>query len=187
MNEETRDAGQPLLEKALPIPKSTKEAHSWKEMLRKYEFWLLLINMSAFITLVVGVVYSGQQIRNSITQTTRGQVIELDKQMIEHSNLRPYFYSGTEIKKDDDNYQQSEALAEMSLDVFDYVIEFAPVWEDPKEWEQWIIDSFAKSPLLCSYLEARQKWYDPKLMLLMKSGREKAAQLKAEAEMQGRQ
>jgi hypothetical protein len=188
MNDEKRDADQPLAEKAPQTPEQIKGARSQAEKLRKYERWLLIINTLAFLTLVLSVSYSSQQTRNSIKQTTRGQVIELDKQMIDNSKLRPYFYSGMEIKEDDsDDYKKSEAIAEMSLDVFDAVIEFAPVWEDPEEWDQWIIDSFAKSPLLCRYLEARQKWYDPKLMILMNRGREKAAQLKAKAETQGHQ
>jgi hypothetical protein len=186
MNEEKRDAGQPLPEEVSHIPEQINEPRSRAEKLRKYERWLLIVNTLAFLTLVLSVSYSSQQTRNSIKQTTRGQVIELDKQMIENSKLRAYFYSGMEIKEDDsDNYKKAEAIAEMSLDVFDAVIEFAPVWEDPKEWDQWIIDSFARSPLLCSYLEARQNWYDPKLMGLMNRGREKAAQLKAKVETQG--
>lgn len=47
---------------------------------------------------------------------------ELFKIFVEHQELRPYFYDGKNLEKNDDNFQKVMAIAELHADFFEYII-----------------------------------------------------------------
>jgi len=142
-----------------------------------YERWSLVVNVSGIIAIVAGLTYSarqitemGRQTENAVLHSTLNNITDLDKVMVDNAALRPYFNAGKDIRPDHPDYQKAEAIAEMTLDVFDIITRqrksFLQLWERTQTWDIWIKESFISSPLLRRYFEAKQQWYGPKLMRL---------------------
>jgi hypothetical protein len=142
-----------------------------------YERWSLVVNVSGILAIVAGLTYSGRQItemgrqtENAVLHSTLNNITDLDKVMVDNAGLRPYFNAGKDIRPDHPDYQKAEAIAEMTLDVFDIITRqrksFLQLWERTQTWDIWIKESFVSSPLLRRYFEAKQQWYGPKLMRL---------------------
>lgn len=126
-----------------------------------------------------------ESLRNSAFYADANYMFAADDIFIDHPELRPYFYSGKDIRKDDLTYDKVIAVAEFLLDFFGCIllkIQHYP--QDPQIWpcnwwEEYIIDSFANSPILCEYLESVKTWYIPELMEAKRKG-EKRRQQKAD-------
>src|SRR5688572_43181 len=109
-----------------------------KKTLSLYELISLVFSFLTFVALVVGLFslvvinrqtreiatqtkYSAASLQSSAYKAITDQVLEADKLFIEKPKLRPYFYSGAEIDKDNPDYAAVEAIAEYQLDYFDSV------------------------------------------------------------------
>jgi hypothetical protein len=91
--------------------------------------------------------------------------------------LRRYFYDADEQLPPQPQGNRVLAVAELILDYFDYVLlqqkrsaEFHPhnFWS-----EQYLIDSFSDSPILCEYLERKKSWFSDELTDVMRQGTER--------------
>jgi hypothetical protein len=129
-------------------------------------FTLILTTLSLF--------YVGRQTKmltnSSKAQTWQGLMQpgnEILKIFVEHPELRPYFYEGKVIKRDDEEYSQVMTVSEMFLDFIDsfhddYVYDLPGMdanGETRHFWEQYFKDLFASSPALRDFLSEKQKWY----------------------------
>jgi hypothetical protein len=154
-----------------------------KKTLSLYEMISLVISFLTLVALVVGLfslVVINQQTREIATQTKYSeaslrstaykaitdQVLEADRLFIERPKLRPYFYSGREISRDNPDYDEVEALAEFQLDYFDSVRHQLSVREavfgdiNLESWDRYFDDSFTNSPILCKRLDETAAWYE---------------------------
>lgn len=154
-----------------------------EKALSLYELISLVLSFFTFAALVVGLlslIFIYRQTREIATQTTYSaaslqitaykaigdQVLEADKLFIEHPKLRPYFYSGKEIGKDNPDYDVVEALAEFQLDYIDSVqhqLKYRKkVFQDIdlSTWQEYFNDSFTNSPILCKRLNETAAWYN---------------------------
>jgi hypothetical protein len=155
-----------------------------KKALTLYDLISLAISLLTLVALVIGLfslVVINRQTREIATQTKYSaaslqstaykaitdQVLEADRLFIEHPKLRPYFYSGVEIGKDNPDYDVVEAMAEYQLDFFDSVqhqLKYRrEVFGDIKleTWQRYFDDTFSNSPILCKRLNETATWYEP--------------------------
>jgi len=166
-----------------------------------YEMLSLVISIAGFVAVIVTLVILTRQTREMSTQTkyvaeslkssaygnVTAQVLKVDELFIEHPELRPYFYSSTHINENDSAYNKAISTAELILDVFDSVLlqtnQFPQVWPH-NWWEEYVMDSFANSPILCEYLNVRKDWYSGDLKVLMQRGLERRQQKNTHVERQ---
>ena len=102
-----------------------------------------------------------------IWQSIGQQMEEINKLFIEHPDLYPYFYEKKPIHPNDQNYPKVVSMADMLLDFIDgfeddYVRELAGM-EDNGEywiaWENYFVDQFRLSPILCVRYKEVKSWY----------------------------
>jgi hypothetical protein len=112
-------------------------------------------------------------LKANIYGSTAIQMFTVDQVFINEPELRPYFYSNKDIINNDPLYDKVVAVAELLLDFFDSILlqqqHFPQIWP-PHEWEAYIRDSFANSPVLCRYLKSVKHWYTDRLVKLMEEG-----------------
>lgn len=155
-----------------------------------YELLSLIISIAGFTTVIISIVFLVRQtremamqtkyvvesIKSSIYGSTAPQLLGADELFINCPELRPYFYSGKGITENDVLYNKAIAVAEYLLDFFESALlqikHFPTVQVWPrKQWEAYIIDSFANSPVLCKYLNSTKDWYIDELVTLMETGK----------------
>lgn len=104
-------------------------------------------------------------------------VFQIDQLFFAYPELRPYFYSGKDINEDDSDYDRVIAIAEYILDCFDVILINIPHIHHPPEYvnvcRQYIIDSFANSPILCKYHESMKTWWVAEQNELKRKGEDK--------------
>jgi hypothetical protein len=147
-----------------------------------YEGLSLIVSAAGFIGLVITIRYLALQTRSSahaLESNTFGAsataTFMIDAIFIEHPNLRKHFYNAAGPPPRDGD--RVTAVAELMLDYFDYVLlqqqRSAEVHRHNFWSEQYLIDSFSASPILCEYLEQRKTWYSDGLTDLMRQGIER--------------
>ena len=164
-----------------------------------YELLSLIISVAGFVTVIISIIMLIRQTREMTLQTNlvaeslrtatyeavASQMFAIDEIFIRYPELRPYFYSGKDISENDPDYDKVVAIAEFILDFFGSVLlqmqHFPQVWPR-KWWEEYFIDSFANSPVLCRYLESVKEWYIDDLIKLMGEGERRRQQSKATLE-----
>jgi hypothetical protein len=106
----------------------------------------------------------------SMYATIATQTLALDKIFFDNPALRPYFYGGQNVAKDDKSYDLVMATAEYQLDVFDAIqTQLGYIPDDPDKqadrdsWNNYFARSFATSPALCARIKANSDWYMPRL------------------------
>jgi len=169
------------------------------EPITLYELLTLIVSIGGFATVIVTIIllikqtkeiatqtkYVAESLRSSAYGVIAAQVFDTDKIFIDCPELRPIFYSSKDVEENDPLYNKAMAVAEFILDYFESALlqnkYFPQVWPIPV-WEEYIIDSFAQSPVLCRYLSSKKGWYVDKLVDLMEQGearRQKATDAKA--------
>jgi hypothetical protein len=101
-------------------------------------------------------------------------VVILDRIFIEFPEVREHFYDNIEVganaKKE--HYQRVEAVAEMHLDLFSYVLKSKKSFPDhypyPETTEVWMRQMLGTSPAMRNYLKKHKDWYPELLYLLPK-------------------
>lgn len=135
-----------------------------------YKKLSLFISSGGFLLIVVGLTVNFIQsnrveksIRATVQNSVLNHVLTLDKLFMDKPYLRPYFYEGKPIDEKDEKYQEVVMAAEMVLDIFDIIAaqnqNFLEFWDDPQAWDEWMIDTFATSPILRDTLDKRSSWY----------------------------
>jgi hypothetical protein len=152
-----------------------------------YETISLCISVAGFAAVIITLFLLMRQTKAIITQTTylaeslktatyqsvASQIFEVDKILIEHPELRAYFYSDKYIEKNSPHYERVIAVSDLLLDYFDTVLlqmrHFPQVW--PRQWwETYIKDTFTHSPILREHLISIKGWYTEELVHLMDLG-----------------
>jgi hypothetical protein len=122
--------------------------------------------------------YALESVESNVFGVLTGQNLASDKLFINNPKLRPYFYSGKELKETDPLYHQVVALAEYLLDYYDGLAtqlrKYPAIWRAEKEsWEKNLIDMLAWSPILRRYLTINREWYNDDLFALMRVAEKK--------------
>lgn len=163
-----------------------------KKALTPYELISLVISLLGLISLIIIYIQTREitaQTKNSAAslhstayQAVTTQEMEVDKLFIEHPTLRPYFFSGKEIREDSPDYALAESIADYELDFFDsaqsqlrLLKELDPTNIDEDAWNSYFDDSFANSPILCRRLNELATWYIPALVAREKNVCSKAS------------
>lgn len=101
-----------------------------------------------------------------------GQMSAIDNIFVEHPELYPYFYDGKAIAKSDPEYLKVLTVAMAVTNFLEATLprEGAPriLW-----WEEYMSDQFALSPIMCEYLEQRHRWFDDRLVTIMRAARDR--------------
>ena len=125
-----------------------------------------------------------ESVRGAVYAAVATQISEANRIFIDHPELRGYFYEGAQLRDSDSNRERVEAVAEHLLDYFDSVLmqlEYLPQPWPRDWWDAYIVDSFARSEVLCDYLAAHRSWYRPELADKMSEGlRERMQQSEGE-------
>lgn len=150
--------------------------------LTPYELVTLLLSISGLISLF----FIAQQVQTATeqartakiqtqaltTQSVMNQLLNLDKIFIDNDKLRPYFYDGKEIGKDDGEYNKALAIAEFQIDFFDSFLTQSEHLtlnaEERRNWHKYIEDSFSRSPIMCQRLKDAPGWYTDELKRIAK-------------------
>lgn len=157
-----------------------------KGTLTRFELISIVFSFLSLVALVIGlspifIIYrqtseisqqtrnSALSLENSVYQTITTQEMEFDRLFVENPKLRPYFFSGLEIKEGDPDYAKAESIADYELDFFDSakgrlrLLERVGYDANMTAWDRYIDDSFANSPILCKRLERLGAWYGESL------------------------
>ena len=137
-------------------------------------FLLVLQNQ----TIVMQTKYSQQSVESNVFGVLTNQALTTDEIFINNPSLRDYFYNGKLVTENDPLAEKVKAMAEYFLDFYDSQVtqlkRYPNLWRGEKDaWESGIIDQFAWSPFLCSYLEVNKAWYSEELLRLKLRGEEK--------------
>lgn len=141
------------------------------------EHWPLLRTTAAIVGVLVAVAAFGTAYYQAVLtrRTTEAQAWQgvneqanyLSGMFIDHPELRPYFYDGVPISKNDPNYNKVMSYAELYLNFIDdlgddYVYALKGMEENGKYrryWDRTFKDTFAMSPALQAYAKEEQAWY----------------------------
>lgn len=159
------------------------------EPIKLYELLSLTVSAAGFVIVLITVRLLLRQTREMATQTKHvaeslridastsvaSQVFAVDHIFIECPELRPYFYSDKEIDVDNPMYNQAAAVAELLLDSFEAILlqmdKFPYVVVcSRKTWEEYVIDSFAASPLLRKRLLQDPNWWPEEILKMEQQG-----------------
>jgi hypothetical protein len=149
-----------------------------------YEFLSLLVSAAGFIGLVITVRYlalqtrgSGHALESNTFGASANATFMINAIFIEHPELRKYFYDAEEHVPPQPQGDRVLGVAELMLDYFDYVLlqqQRSAELHSHNFWsEQYLIDSFSASPILCDYLERKKSWYSDELTAVMRQGVER--------------
>jgi len=122
--------------------------------------------------------YVSRSLMLSLSESLNSQSHEIGRLFVEYPELRPYFYNSRTIDEKDPLYPRAEAVADLILDIFWTMSSQAQRIEtgtlgtdgDANLWQEFLIDSFAESPILVKTLMKRQNWYGQALVEHMEAG-----------------
>src|SRR5574341_595211 len=110
----------------------------------------------------------------ALTSASWGSIVpimlDINKIYVDDPTLYPYFYFNEAVPAGLTR-QKVLALAEMHIDLFDYVVtnldQLPEVWNWSRRfWEAWIIDTFTSSQILRDYFDDVKDWYPARLTAL---------------------
>ena len=148
-----------------------------------YEGLSLIVSAAGFLAVVVSIRYlvvqtksSARALESSTFDASANATFMIDSVFIEHPDLRKYFYdAGQPVAPELED--RVTAVAELMLDYFDYVLlqQKRPAELHPHNFwsDQYLIDLFSASPILCEYLEKRKSWFSDDLTAVMHQGVER--------------
>ena len=109
-----------------------------------------------------------KSLQSSAWQTIHTHQLEFNKIFIEDPKMRPYFDRGIYINETHSDYDKVVSIADTQLDFFDSVISQRDYLEGVgwlkdawKAWENYIVQSFENSPIMCKRIEQVSNWYVP--------------------------
>src|SRR6185312_5248871 len=132
----------------------------------------LLISILGFVLVIVGLTYTAWQLNaeanatdRAVSQTLFSSNLDTDKLFIDSPQLRPYFFNSkkfnsTEISSAD--YNKALAIADYQLDFFSVIFDQEQFSKELQAsanlrnaWDNYMQQSFKKSPIMCSELKTR--------------------------------
>jgi hypothetical protein len=122
--------------------------------------------------------YVARSLTLSLSESLNSQSHEIGRLFVEYPELRPYFYDSQTIDENHPHYARAEAVAELILDIFWTMSSQAQRLEagtlgtagGDNLWQEFVVDSFAESPILVKTLMKRHNWYGPAMIEQMKAG-----------------
>ena len=121
--------------------------------------------------------YVARTLSTSLADNINSRVEAITRVFIQYPEMRPHFYEGQPIDESHANYARAEAIAELVLDTLFTISDQArrsgalrPGQRPDANWEAYVSDSFAQSPILVKFLTERQAWYTEELVELMRRG-----------------
>jgi hypothetical protein len=94
---------------------------------------------------------------------------DVDKILVEHPAMRPYFRDSKPLSHADGDYNLAAAIAEMRLDAFDALLEFPDLMDFGRQAESWrntVRDAFRDSPVMCDLVASHRANYGPTIVKL---------------------
>jgi hypothetical protein len=169
----------------------------WSSRMTLYERFDLIVSAAGFLGLVVSIGIliaqthqvalqsrsSARALESNAFDASAAATFKIDSIFTENSDLRKYFYD-SEVPPHPDR-DRVLAVAELLLDYFDYVLlqQQRPGLRHPHNFwsEQYLIDLFSESHILCEYLEQRKSWFSDELTAVMNQGMERRRERLAHA------
>lgn len=165
--------------------------------LTSFEAISLIVSIVGFAAVILTLWFMRRQTGAMITQTKSGtdslkssayqscatQMFTVDAAFVKYPELHRYFYSGVDVTEGDPAYERVIAMAELFLDYVDTVLtqeEQLPAFWPLDKWEQYFIDIFSSSPVLCRYLNLTKVWYPDKVIRLKEAGERLCVQKNAQ-------
>ena len=153
-----------------------------------YEGLSLIVSAAGFLGLVVSIRYliaqtrqvalqsqsSARALESNTFDASANATFMIDSIFIQYPELRKYFYETEERMPPQPEQDRLFAVVELMLDYFDYVLlqqRRSPALHPHNFWsEEYLIDSFSASPILCEYLARRKDWFSTELFTIMGRG-----------------
>jgi hypothetical protein len=98
---------------------------------------------------------------------------DVDKILVEHPAMRPYFRDKKPLSHADEDYNLGAAIAEMRLDAFDALLEFPDLMgfgSQAESWRNTVRDAFRDSPVMCDLVASYKANYGPTMVKLANEG-----------------
>jgi hypothetical protein len=126
-----------------------------------------IVTILALIVALISTVVAFKTDHRSIEIDTYNRATELflklNEIFIDHSKLRPFFYDGRSLEDaaDPEERERVLAVAEMVLDIFDWVGHECEGASDidRESWESFIRATFLTSPVLVDYHRVHPDWH----------------------------
>lgn len=128
---------------------------------------MLFVTFAGFALTIYMIYDAAEAFKSSNYSNASPMILDLDKEFVEHPELRPYFYQdGTNqvvrANPGDTNYVQVMAMSEYMLDTFDSFLAQRVRYGHQKidtDWTDWMKDTFSHSPTLAHYMKEHKNWY----------------------------
>ena len=136
--------------------------------------WILLagviINGLAFVGVIVSLLLlraQGLAARDATLviayQNMTAQMADMDRYLLEHLDLRPYFFDGKEPPRAEDEHSRVLAVAEMYVNLMDNVLTQCPALnrvDIAADWEAYFRGVYETSPALRDFWAAHgSEWF----------------------------
>jgi hypothetical protein len=115
----------------------------------------------SLVSLMVSIRFAKRGSENNAYDRATDLLLQIDRVIIEHPEVRPYFYDNQDLQPDDPIAPRVEAVAELILDAFEWI------WrrqrglnlKDQEGWRRYILECLDSSTTLCSYHKRHSEWY----------------------------
>ena len=98
---------------------------------------------------------------------------DVDKVLVEHPAMRPYFRDRKPLSQADEDYNLAAAIAEMRVDAFDALLEFPDLigfGSQVEGWRNTVRDAFRDSPVMCDLVASYKANYGRTIVKLANEG-----------------
>ena len=144
-----------------------------------------LSRITSFVTLLVSIVGLGAIVisyrtlkqadtsaRVSAYQQMVSQSAGVEKLLVEHSAMRPYFRDRKPLTRGDKDYDLAAAIAEMRIDAFDGLLTFPALmgFGSIGGWRNTVRDAFRDSPVMCDLVASYKDNYGTATVNLANEG-----------------
>jgi hypothetical protein len=144
-----------------------------------------LSRITSFVTLLVSIVGLGAIVisyrtlkqadtsaRVSAYQQMVSQSAGVEKLLVEHSAMRPYFRDSKPPTRGDKDYDLAAAIAEMRIDAFDALLTFPALmgFGSIGGWRNTVRDAFRDSPVMCDLVASYKDNYGTATVNLANEG-----------------
>jgi hypothetical protein len=95
-------------------------------------------------------------------QTIEALSLEIDKMLVEHPSLVPFFLSGNRIENTNSEYNRAMALADARIGAIDAILTYASFRHADEKivgWKNTFSSYLRNSPLMCERLKINSEYY----------------------------
>jgi hypothetical protein len=107
--------------------------------------------------------------RALLSQNVNGTMHSLSRIMLEHPELRPCFYEGASVPKDDPDRSRTLVLAEMFVDFISLTLTNSVLFpqDEIAGWDNYFCDLMRSSPAIQEYWATHREWYEARVQGLL--------------------